>query len=192
MGVKMSGYWLAVYTFAQFRKRADDPSNDDFFENEPAIWAAMERAEGFIARSGYEDEPGPESWGEQVFPKYWEDNGDGWAPSTISLWQDLESALAAIYRGTHAEILRLGHLFVKDSDDYPPYVLWWVPMDQKPDWQDAIERHELLGDNGPSPEAFTFKTAFTPDGKPLTVDASRSREIAERNCLRSDLPKIVQ
>jgi hypothetical protein len=192
MGEKMSGYWLAVYTFAQFRKRADDPSNDDFFDNEPAILAAMERAEGFIARSGYEDDPGPETWGEQVFPKYWQDNGDGWAPSTISLWQDLETALAAIYRGPHAEMLRLGHLFVKDTVDYPPYVLWWVSKDQQPDWVDAVDRHELLGDNGPSPEAFTFKAAFDPRGKPLAINTERSREIAQRNCLRADTPKAVQ
>lgn len=188
----MSGYWLAVYTFAQFRTRADDPSNDDFFEHEPSIWAAMERAEGFIARSGYEDEPGPDSWGEQVFPKYWQDNGDGWAPSTISLWHDLESALAAIYRGPHADILRLGHLFVKEAIDYPPYVLWWVENGHQPDWDEAVERLELLGDNGPSAAAFTFKSAFDADGRTVSVDGGRSRDIAQRNLLTAELPKSVQ
>ncbi len=188
----MSEHWLALYTFAQFRTRADDPANDDFFSNEAAIWAAMERADGFIARAGYEDEPGTDLWGEQVFPKYWEDNGDGWAPSTISLWQDLEAALAAVYRGPHAQILRLGHLFVKEAVDYPPYVLWWVPQDHRPDWEEAVERHELLGDNGPSATAFTFKNAFDPQGDPLVVDAKRSREIADHNRLRVNLPKTVQ
>lgn len=188
----MFGHWLALYTFAQFRTRADDPSNDAFFANEPAVWAAMERAEGFIARSGYEDEPGTQSWGEQVFPKYWVDNGDGWAPSTISLWQDLESALAAVYRGPHAEILRLGHLFVKDAEDYPAYALWWVPENHQPDWNEAVEHHELLGDNGPCPAAFTFKVAFDPRGHELIVDGTRSKEIAERNRFRADLPKAVQ
>ncbi|MEM9631702.1 MAG: DUF3291 domain-containing protein [Pseudomonadota bacterium] len=188
----MSGHWLALYTFAQFRSRADDPANNDFFSDEPAVWAAMERADGFIARSGYDGDPGPESWGDQVFPKYWTDNGDGWAPSTISLWQDLESALAAVYLGPHVELLRLGHLFVKETEDYPPYVLWWVPIDHQPDWSEAVERHELLGDVGPTAEAFTFKTAFRPDGRATTVDARRSRDIAGRNRLRSDLPKSVQ
>ena len=188
----MSGHWLALYTFAQFRKPAEDTANDDFFSNEPAIWTAMERAEGFIARSGYDGDPGPESWGEQVFPKYWVDNGDGWAPSTISLWQDLETALAAVYRGPHAEILKLGHLFVKEAEDYPAYVLWWVRENHQPDWVEAVERHELLGDNGPSVDAFTFKRAFNPDGKPLVVNAANSREIAERNRLRAAPPKGLQ
>lgn len=188
----MSEHWLALYTFAQFRTRADDPVNDEFFSSEPAIWAAMERADGFIARAGYEDEPGTEIWGEQVFPKYWTDNGDGWAPSTISLWQDLESALAAVYRGVHADIMRLGHLFQSDTADYPPYVLWWVPKEHQPDWDEAVERLELLGDDGPTLEAFTFKAAFSPGGKPITVDTDRSRAIAEHNRLRADLPKSVQ
>ncbi len=188
----MSGYWLALYTFAQFRKPADDPANEDYFNIEPAIWAAMERAEGFIARAAYDDEPGAEDWGEQVFPKYWSDNGDGWAPSTVSLWQDLESALAAVYRGPHAEILRLGPLFMQEAEDYPAYALWWVPENHQPDWEEAVERHEQLGDNGPSPDAFTFKAAFDPHGKSVTVDTAKSREIAERNQLRADLPKAVQ
>lgn len=64
----MNGHWLALYTFGQFRTRADHPVVEPFHQAEPLVWAAMERAEGFVARSGYEDEPGPDSWGEQIFP----------------------------------------------------------------------------------------------------------------------------
>lgn len=188
----MQGHWLAIYVFGQFRTRADHPAVEPFHAAEPAVWAAMERAEGFIARSGYEDEPGPDSWGEQVFPKYFRDNGDGCAPSIISLWQDLESALAAVYRGPHAEILRKGPDFMQETSDYPAYVLWWVPADHQPDWLEAVERFEHLGDNGPSPQAFTFKNAFGPDGKPVTADGRLAREIAERNQLRAEPPRAVQ
>lgn len=188
----MSGHWLALYTFAQFRRPAEDKVNDAFFESEPSVWSAMERSEGFVARSGYADEPGPESWGEQVFPKYWTDNGDGWAPSTISLWQDLECALAAVYRGLHGEALRLGPLFTKTEPPYPGYVLWWVSGDHLPDWAEAVERLEALGDGGPSPDAFSFKTAFDPFGQPVQPDSKRVRTIAEQNGLRADPPRSVQ
>lgn len=187
----MSGHWLALYTFAQFKTRADEPVNDPFFSSEPGIWAAMERSDGFIARAGYEDEAGTELWGDQVFPKYWSDTGDGWAPSTISLWQDLESALAAVYRGAHGKILRLGPLF-HDAIDYPPYVLWWVPVGHKPDWAEAVEHLERLGDDGPTAAAFTFKTAFDPAGRPLAVDSEKTRRIAGHNQQRADLPKAIQ
>lgn len=188
----MIDHWLALYTFGQFRYRADHPDVEVFHTAEPGVWAAMERAEGFIARSGYEDEPGPESWGEQVFPKYWTDNGDGWAPSTISLWQNLESALAAVYRGPHAEILRKGPDFMQETAAYPPYVLWWVPEGHQPDWVEAVERHEHLGDNGPTARAFTFRSAFDPAGNPVTANGARSRQIADRNRLRPDMPKAIQ
>ncbi len=144
----MSCFRLSLYTFAQFRTRAEDPVNDAFFANEPDVWSALERAEGFIARSGYDGDPGPDSWGPQVFPKYWTDNGDGWAPSTVSIWQDLETALAAIYRGPHADIMKIGHLFVKEASSYPPYVLWWTDDGHTPDWREAVERHEMLGTEG--------------------------------------------
>lgn len=38
-------------------------------------------------------EPGPASWGDQVFPRFHTENGDGWAPSTLSLWRDLRRCL---------------------------------------------------------------------------------------------------
>lgn len=188
----MNGHWLALYTFGQFRTRADHPVVEPFHQAEPLVWAAMERAEGFVARSGYEDEPGPDSWGEQVFPRYWQDNGDGWAPSTISLWQDLESALAAVYRGPHAEILKKGPDFMREDHAYPAYALWWVPEGHQPDWVEAIDRFERLGDAGPTPTAFTFKSAFDPSGKPTTVNGSVSKQIAERNRTRTEAPKAVQ
>ncbi|WP_428646932.1 DUF3291 domain-containing protein [Roseibium sp.] len=188
----MTGHWLAIYTFGQFRTRADHPDVEPFHAAEPGVWATMEGAEGFIGRSGYEDEPGPESWGEQVYPKYWTDNGDGWAPSTVSLWQTLETALAAVYRGPHAEILRRGPDFIQDTSDYPAYVLWWVPAGHQPDWIEAVDRFELLADNGPSPEAFTFRNAFDPAGRPVATDDCKSREIAERNRLRSEPPRTMQ
>ncbi|WP_269583699.1 DUF3291 domain-containing protein [Roseibium sp. Sym1] len=188
----MTGYRLALYTFGQFRTRADHPDVDIFHAEEPRVWAAMERAEGFIARSGYDDEPGPDSWGEQVYPRYWQDNGDGWAPSIISIWQDLETAMAAVYRGPHAEILREGPKFMQEDTDYPAYVLWWVPDTHQPDWEEAVERFELLGDTGPSPEAFSFKAAFDPAGKPVTANSDLARQIAERNRLRAEAPKAVQ
>ena len=81
---------VALYTFGMFIERADHPNNTGFHERNDPILLHIEGRPGFIARSGYEDDPGPESWGLQVYPRYNEDRGDGWAPSTLSLWTDLE------------------------------------------------------------------------------------------------------
>jgi hypothetical protein len=97
---------LAVYNFGMFRERAASPSNQGFRDREPANLEAVERASGFIGRAGYEGEPDRESWGVQVYPRFYVERGDGRAPSTLSLWIDIESLMAFTYSGVHAEALR--------------------------------------------------------------------------------------
>ena len=57
--------------------------------------------------------------------------------------------------------------------EWPTYVAWWVDDDHQPDWVEAAERHEHLHDKGPTPHAFTFKTAFTPTGDAFDLDRER-------------------
>jgi hypothetical protein len=46
-------------------------------------------------------------------------------------------------------------------------VLRWVPAGHIPHPDEAKEKLRLLGRKGSSPEAFTFKQAFSPAGMPL-------------------------
>lgn len=73
-----SGY-LAVYTFNQFIAPYESQEIKGFRDLEPITFRTLEKSAGFIARSGYDGEDGPDSWGEQVFPDSWLNlNGDGW------------------------------------------------------------------------------------------------------------------
>ena len=174
---------LAVYNFGMFRERAASPSNQGFHDREPANFAAVERASGFIGRAGYEDEPDRESWGVQVYPRFYVENGDGRAPSTLSLWVDIESLMAFTYSGIHAEALRhASDWFVPKT--WPPYVLWWVADDHRPDWREAIARFELLHDRGPTADAFNFKSPFDAMGRPTVVDKEAVRRLATPKILR--------
>ena len=85
----MSGQRLALYTFGVFRERADEPVNDGFRVRNDVNLSAVEISEGFIARSGYEGDPGPASWGVQTYPRFYVERGDGWSPSTLSLWENM-------------------------------------------------------------------------------------------------------
>jgi Domain of unknown function (DUF3291) len=162
---------LALYTFGQFAKPSVDSSNDGFHLRNDPILALVDNTPGLVARSGYEGDPGPASWGTQVYPRFFVDNGDGWAPSTLSLWRDLESALAFSYFGLHKEALSHGRdWFIKG--DWPPYVLWWVTQGSRPTWADAIIRHEHLHDHGPTHFAFSFKSAFNALGIATKANAA--------------------
>lgn len=160
---------LALYTFGMFRARAVDPVNQGFHARNDVNFAAAEISDGFIARSGYDGEPGPESWGVQVFPRFYVERGDGWSPSTLSLWRDLVAPMAYSYAGIHAEALKRGRdWFLKP--EWPTLVLWWVDGDHVPNWAEGVARHEFLHDNGPSPAAFHFKQMFDAAGATVLVD----------------------
>ncbi|AXS40615.1 DUF3291 domain-containing protein [Breoghania sp. L-A4] len=174
---------IALYTFGQFRLPADDPANDGFHARNDANLAAAEAADGFMARSGYADEPGPDVWGEQVYPRFHVERGDGWAPSTLSLWRDLASPMAFAYAGIHAEAMRHGRDWF-DKPAWPPLVLWWVAGDHTPEWAEAVIRHEHLHDHGPSVHAFTFKAPFDANGHRCQVDREAVKRLMRANADR--------
>jgi Domain of unknown function (DUF3291) len=113
---------LALYNFGMFLLPAAHPSNQGFHDRNDLNFAVAEQSDGFIARSGYAGEPGPESWGNQVYPRFYVERGDEWSPSTLSLWRDLSSPMAYSYTGIHAEAMRQARdWFVKP--EWPGYLL---------------------------------------------------------------------
>ncbi len=174
---------LAFYNFGVHVAPPESETIRGFVLREPVNFEAATRASGFLGRSGYPGVPGTRSWGAQVFPRYIEGSGFTSAPSSLSLWADIESLMAFSYNGVHAEALKNARSWnVKPS--WPPLVLWWVSATHRPDWAEGAQRLEHLDDHGPSPHAFTFKQPFGPDGAELTIDRERLKELAARNAER--------
>lgn len=171
---------LAVYNFNMFRLHSGDPANDGFHARNDLNFATAEASDGFVARSGYEGEPGPESWGLQVYPRFYVETGEQSAPSSLSLWEDIPALLAFTYGRVHADAVRNGRLWF-EKQVWPPYVLWWVRSDRRPDWTEAARRLEHLHDHGPSPEAFDFKHPFDPNGLRTAIDSQAVSERRARN-----------
>jgi hypothetical protein len=165
---------LAIYNFNNFRAPSADPANAGFHERNDPNFAAAERSDGFVARSGYDGDPGPASWGEQVYPRFYLENGDASAPSTLSLWRDLASLYAFVHSDIHREAMRHARQSF-DPHRWPPYVLWWVEENHVPKWSEGVKRLELLHDMGPSPEAFDFRNPFDTDGRPMEFDRRSMR-----------------
>lgn len=178
---------IALYTFGIFIKPSADPANTSFHARNDANLLAAEAAAGFIARSGYDGDPGPLSWGAHCYPRFYTQHSDAHSPSTLSLWTDLESPFAYAYHGLHAEALSHGRdWFLKPIQPpakpaWPPYVLWWVAADEQPDWRAAVTRLEHLHDHGPSAFAFSWATPFDAAGQPTAIDRNRVRDLASRN-----------
>ena len=183
---------LAFYNFGLHVAPSDSRAVEGFVLREPPNFEAAARACGFIGRSGYPGYPGPRSWGPQVFPRYIEGSGFTSAPSSLSLWADIESLMAFTYNGVHADALKHARNWnVKQT--WPPLVLWWVSAYHRPDWREGVERLEYLADHGASPKAFNFKQPFGPDGAEIVIDRDHVKEIAARNAeTQKDLLAFVQ
>ncbi len=174
------GKHLAMYNFGLHVGTYESPAVEGFRLREAANFEAAARASGFIGRSGYAGEPGTACWGEQVFPRFIEGSGFQTAPSSLSLWADIESLMAFTYSGVHAEALKHArHWNVRQS--WPPLVLWWMDAGVVPQWKDGVERLEYLHDQGAGPTAFSFKQPYGSGGAPGEIDRLRVREIVALN-----------
>jgi hypothetical protein len=171
---------LSMYNFGLHVGSEGDPRVDGFVLREPAKFEAASRASGFVWRSGYRGVPGPRSWGLHVSPRFIQGSGFDSAPSSLSLWADIESLMAFSYNGVHADALKHGRNW-NIKPNWPPLVLWWLAEHRIPDWSDGVERLEHLHDHGPSASAFTFKEPFTADGEAYAIDRDKVRRIAEEN-----------
>lgn len=171
---------LAMYNFGLHVAAADAPEVQGFVRREPLNFAAAEKASGFVGRSGYRGEPGPRSWGVMAFPRFLKGSGFDSGPSSLSLWQDIESLMAFSYAGVHAEALKNARNW-NTKNDWPPLVLWWVEAGRRPDWESAARQLEWLHDQGPGPKAFTFKQPYGPDGEPVEIDRERVKALMQAN-----------
>ena len=170
---------LALYTFGMFAKPANDPANAGFHHLNDPILASVSQAKGFIARSGYASDGDGPSWGPEVYPRFYQETGDGWSPATLSLWEDMESLFAFTYFGLHAAAFKRGREWFQ-KPEWPPLVMWWHGETAYPIWAEGVRRHEHLHDNGPTPMAFNFKTAFDETGAPCVLDKTRIRALDAR------------
>lgn len=164
---------LALYTFGLFIQPAEHPANDGFRELNDPIFDIVDEAPGLIARSGYVADLGTKPWGEEVYPRFYQEKGDGWCPATLSLWTDIESLFHFTYYGLHKVAVKRGKEWFRNGD-WPPFVLWWhEDHDTFPIWAEAVERFEHLHDNGPTPFGFNIKSLFDVDGKPMQIDKEK-------------------
>jgi hypothetical protein len=144
-----SSYELAQLNIGIVRGPMDSPVMAEFAANLDRINALADRSPGFVWRLQTEE---GNATAIRPFP-------DENLLVNMSVWHDLESLSAFVYRSAHAEILRRrGEWFERMSAGY--LVLWWVPAGHRPTIEEAIAKLERLRTQGPTAEAFTFRRAF--------------------------------
>ena len=87
----------------------------------------------------------------------------------MSVWDSIETLAEFTYRTPHRDVLRRRReWFERLAEAY--LVLWWVPAGTLPTVVEARDRLEVLRRDGPTPEAFTFRSPFPPPDESGAAD----------------------
>jgi hypothetical protein len=144
----MSNYHLAQLNVARLLASLDSPMLADFVNNLDRINALAESSTGFVWR--LKDDDGDATairpLGEDVIVN-------------MSVWEDLSALNQYVYRSAHVEVLRRRREWFEGGVE-AHMVLWWVRKGHVPTLEEATARLTLLRENGPTAEAFTFRTSF--------------------------------
>ena len=150
----MADYHLAQYNIAWIVAPLDDPRMADFVANIDRVNRLAEEAPGFVWRHQEAD-------GNSTSIRV---RGDDRILINFSVWEDADALHSYAFRSGHADVYRRRTEWFF-HDDEPYAVLWWVRAGHEPTVEEAEERLAWLKERGPTPDAFTFKRRFGPEGQ---------------------------
>jgi hypothetical protein len=128
------------------RAPLDDPLMQGFVERLDPLNEVADNTPGFVWR--YQTEEG-NATEVRVF-------NDELILFNMSVWESVEALQDYVYKTNHVEAVRKrAKWFEKPTGS--PFVLWWIPAGHIPAVEEAKERLEMLWQNGPTEQAFTFR-----------------------------------
>lgn len=147
----MHEHQLAQLNVARMVAPVDDPRMLDFVAWLDVINRLAERSTGFVWR--LHDESGNAT----SLPV----TDDPLVIANLTVWRSVEDLRVFTYRSDHRLV------FVRRYEWFerwpgPSVVMWWVPTGALPTVDEGLRRLAMLTDEGPTPDAFTFKAPFHP------------------------------
>jgi len=146
---------LAQANIARQRGPLDSPVMRGFVVALDPVNRIAERSPGFVWRLGSSQSHGATTLRDGSFPVI----------VNLSVWASYEALHAFVYRSPHGAYLRRRARWFEPSPQ-PSTVLWWVEAGQRPTVEEALRRLRHLRAHEPSPQAFTLRRRFEPDGRP--------------------------
>jgi hypothetical protein len=144
-------YHLAQLNVARLRAPLDSPQLAGFVAALEPVNALADQAAGFVWRLQTED-------GDATAVRAFDDD---LLVVNLSVWTSLEALTDFAYRGPHRDVMvRRRQWFEPTAEAF--LALWWVPVGTVPTVADAETRLGLLRAQGPTAEAFTFRSPFPP------------------------------
>jgi hypothetical protein len=144
-------YYLAQLNIARMRAPLDAALMAGFVSQLEAVYAAAERARGFVWRLRLDDD-GAAPLRPAVDPRL---------IITMSVWESIAALHDYVYRSSHRSPLQNRAEWFEKLDE-PSLVLWWIPQDTLPRIEQGLARLKYLRRHGPTGYAFTFQEWFPP------------------------------
>jgi heme-degrading monooxygenase HmoA len=157
----VQGFELAQVNIGRARGEMTDPVMAGFAARLADINALAEASPGFVWRLQTED-------GDATAVRPYSDTR---IMINLSVWSDLDSLRAYVFRTAHAEVMRRRREWFERFERVY-LALWWVPAGHRPTVAEAVERLEHLDRHGPTAFAFGFASPFDPAGDPVTRETS--------------------
>ncbi len=153
----MTGYHLAQINVGRFIHLREDAANADFMNALDGVNAIADTTPGFVWRL-----VGDGNDATDLVP----DESDPQLLLNMSVWTDLSALAGFVYRQPdHLSFMRRRKEWFDKMDIF--MALWWVPVGHVPSVAEGMARLAALKANGPTAQAFTFRTPFdAADGTP--------------------------
>ncbi|MFF9021897.1 DUF3291 domain-containing protein [Streptomyces eurythermus] len=147
----MTDSHLAQVNIGRIVAPLDSPELADFVALQPEINALADRSPGFVWRMV--DAGGMDATG--VRP----DENDALLLFNCSVWESVEALQNFTYHSDHLRVLsRRREWFRRMTEAHQ--ALWWIPAGHRPTVDEAMERIAMVRQNGPGPQAFTFRAPY--------------------------------
>lgn len=130
----------------------ESPALKDFVDNLDRINAMADESPGFVWRLQTDEGNATDIA---------VDDADPLLIVNLSVWESVDALFGFVYRSDHVSIMKRRREFFEKWDG-PFMVLWWVPAGHIPTVDEAMDKLAHLKKAGPTAEAFTFKTPYSP------------------------------
>jgi hypothetical protein len=158
----MTQYHLAQLNIARMLAAREDPIMADFFAQIDEINALAEKTPGFIWRLQTDE-------GDATALRVFDDD---MMIINMSVWESVEPLYQFTYYSDHAAVYRRRQEWFHKLET-PMMVMWWIPAGTVPTIEDAKAKLDYISTYGATPEAFTFKTCFDPQGHPISAKGEK-------------------
>jgi hypothetical protein len=151
--VGVTEFHIAQVNVGRLRAPVEAPETAEFVAALDPVNALADAAQGFVWRLQTED-------GNATAIKL---DNDPLYIVNMSVWVSIDALADFVYRSAHTPVMRRRReWFERASEAY--LALWWVPAGHIPTVDEAMDRLQLLRQQGPTPNAFTFLAPFGPPG----------------------------